>query len=153
MTGILESLLYFSDLRFTKSIICPWILAVAVSRCLLSSGLNLVTPKPEIFSYLFYEWALTILTKSSPFISSRAISMSWESLFMIWMRWKNYFISDPSACNSEDGFKAKLITISFEGIEDDLLIGSEVNVVFLFFHFYVIINKLKGSKHFFINLI
>jgi hypothetical protein len=62
--GILESSEYFSDLRFTKSIDSPWILAVAVYRCLLNSGLNLVTPKLDIFYSLFSEYALSCLTKS-----------------------------------------------------------------------------------------
>ncbi len=72
---------------------------------------------------------------------------------MICLKWERYFVSDPTACNSENGFETKLIAVSFEGMEDDLLIGSEVNVVFLFFHFYVIINESERSKHFFINLI
>lgn len=62
--GILESSEYFSDLKLTKSIANPCILAVAVYKCLLSSGLNLVTPNPDIFSYLFSEYVLSCLTKS-----------------------------------------------------------------------------------------
>ena len=72
---------------------------------------------------------------------------------MIWLKCERYFVSDPTTCNSENGFETELIAVSFEGMEDDLLIGSEVNVVFLFFHFYVIINESERSKHFFINLI
>ena len=82
MVGILESSVYFSDLKLTKSIACPCILAVAVSKCLLNSGLNLVTPNPDIFSYFVYECVFIFLTKSSPFISSNAISISCDYLFM-----------------------------------------------------------------------
>ncbi len=51
-----------------------------------------------------------------------------------------YFVSDPTTCNSEDGFEPELIAIGLEGVEDDLLVRSEVYFVFVFFHFYVIIN-------------
>jgi hypothetical protein len=82
ITGILESSEYFSDRRLTKSIACPCILAVAVYKCLLNSGLNLVTPKLDIFYYLFYEYAFICLTNYSPFILSNAISMSCDYLFI-----------------------------------------------------------------------
>jgi len=49
------------------------------------------------------------------------------------------FVSDPSPCNSEDSFETQLISIGFESVEDDLLIWCEMNVVFGFFHCYVII--------------
>lgn len=81
--GILEFSSQLSDLRLTKSMLCPWILAVAVYRCLLSSGLNLVTPKLEIVQFLVYACFFSRVTNSSPFILSRVISISWDSLPMI----------------------------------------------------------------------
>lgn len=54
-------------------------------------------------------------------------------------KWKDYFVSDPSACNSEYSLETQLVSIGFESVEDDLLIWCEVDVVFRFFHFYVII--------------
>ena len=79
--------------------------------------------------------------------------MSWESLFIILGYEIGYFVSDPATGNTEGGFESELIAIGFEGMKDNLLVRSEVNVVFLFFHFYVIINKSERSEHICINLI
>jgi hypothetical protein len=76
MVGIRESSLYFSDLKLTKSIQWLLILAVAVYRCLLNSGLNLVTPKPDILLYSFNECYFNKVTNYYPFILSNTISIS-----------------------------------------------------------------------------
>lgn len=55
MVGMRESSEYFYDLKFTKSIQWLLILAVAVARFLLSSGLLLMTPMPEILTGPFSE--------------------------------------------------------------------------------------------------
>lgn len=56
-------------------------MAVAVSKCLLWSGLNLVTPNPDMIYYPFYlACFISKLTNCYPFISSNAISMSLDSL-------------------------------------------------------------------------
>ena len=118
MIGIRESSLYYSDLRFTKSIQWLSILAVAVYKCLLSSGLNLVTPNPEILSALFFSaCCFNSVTNSQPFMLSKAISISFDYLPRTYVNVLHYFVSNPTACYSQYSFQSQLISIFLEHLE------------------------------------
>ena len=89
MVGTLEWSVYSSFLRLTRSILTPCILTTAVSRCLLYSLLLLITSMCNLFSASGSDYfnssiylSLIILANSSPYISSRDISMSLLSLPM-----------------------------------------------------------------------
>ena len=77
-SGMREPSLYDSDRRFTRSNHAPCTRIVAVSRCLLWSGLLWMTPTPRVSSPFSFKNSFTLFANSWPMHVSSAMSMSDE---------------------------------------------------------------------------
>mmetsp|Transcript_9103 Transcript_9103/g.38264 ORF Transcript_9103/g.38264 Transcript_9103/m.38264 type:complete len:343 (+) Transcript_9103:4119-5147(+) len=98
--------LYDSDRRFTRSNHAPCTRIVAVSRCLLWSGLLWMTPTPRVSSPFSFKNSFTLFANSWPMHVSSAMSMSDECFP------RSLSLTHPPATRSVTGKSYALTTSS-----------------------------------------